>query len=357
MSAIHQFVAGFTRGDAISNEALVLQRIFRSWGFDSEIFCERRRTLPELRRVARDIHQCSGKIAPDDVVFLHFSIGSEANTLFADIACRRALLYHNVTPAHYIDTVNKRMAADLAAGREQLAAVAGVADVRLADSSFNAAELEAMGYPDVAVLPLVLDLDELRAPADATVLKEFDDDTTNVLFVGRCAPNKKIEDTINTFAYFNRCVQPRSRFIHVGSYAGTERYYYLLQTHARELELDCVHFAGAVTQSQLIAFYRCADVFLCMSEHEGFCIPLLESMLHNVPVLAFAAGAIEETLDGAGVLFREKRHELLAEMLGRLTSDATFRTSVLARQAERLSRYIARDLSEELREHLRTLLA
>jgi glycosyltransferase involved in cell wall biosynthesis len=174
--------------------------------------------------------------------------------------------------------------------------------------------------------------------------------------VGRCAPNKRIDDLLNAFAYFQAGVQPESRLIHVGSFAGTERYYYLLLTRVREMGLNNVHFAGAVPQAELNAYYACAHVFLCMSEHEGFCIPLIESMVHDVPVLAYAAGAVPETLDGAGVLFRDKAFDLVSEMMARLSEDSGLRAAVIAGQRNRLERYRARDLAAELAKHLAPLL-
>jgi glycosyltransferase involved in cell wall biosynthesis len=247
--------------------------------------------------------------------------------------------------------VNRKTAYNLEKGRQQTQALVGTAAVNMADSRFNADEMTAFGYRNVQVLPLVLDMDILRSAPDAKTLRKFNDDKTNVLFVGRCAPNKRIEDCLTAFYYFHRFVNPHSRFIYVGSFAGTERYYYLLLTQAKDLGLSIpsVHFAGPVTQPQLNAFYQLADVFLCMSEHEGFCIPIMESMVHSVPVLAYDAGAVPETLDGSGVLFREKRFETIAEMIGRLSQEGPFRAAVIARQQERLARYTRRDLASELK--------
>jgi len=358
MPVIHQFLAGFSNADAISNEALVLRRIFRSWGYSSDIFSESRRILPELRKEAQDFSEYASSPQRDDLVLLHLSIGSPLNACFAELPCRKAILYHNVTPSRYFELINKKTACDLAAGREQVRQLAGTAEVVLADSRFNAQELERLGYRDVGVLPLVLDLDRLKLRPDRRVMRKFGDGTVNVLFVGRCAPNKSIEDALSAFAHFHHFVQPNSRFIHVGSYAGTERYYYLLLTRVRELGLDgCVYFARSVPQDELNAYYECADVFLCMSEHEGFGIPLIESMVHDVPVLAYAAAAVPETLDGAGVLFNEKECAWIAELMGRLSSDTALRRGVIESQRERLSRYRRRDLESELKEHLKPLMA
>ena len=357
MGAIHQFLAGFTNGDAISNEALVLRDIFRSWGHASEIFSDLKRILPELRRDAGHFADYAAAARPDDIVILHLSIGSPVNACFASLPCRKAILYHNITPSRYFEMINQETSARLAAGREQLAALANAAEVNLADSRFNADELLAAGYRRVDVLPLVLDTGTAAGACDKATLKRFGDGKVNVLFVGRCAPNKKIEDAVKAFFYFHRFVDSNSRFIHVGSFAGTERYYYLLVTQVRELGLRSVHFAGSVPEAQLNAFYKSADLFLCMSEHEGFCIPVLESMIHDVPVMCFAAGAVPETMDGAGVLFREKHFETIAEMMGRLSRDKALRNAVIKGQQERLARYRRRDLPGELRAHLAPLLS
>lgn len=357
MPAIHQFVAGFSRGDAISNEARVMQAIFRSWGCESTIYCEARRILPELRREAVDIQAClDAPPGPDDVVLLHLSIGSPLNEIFTRLSCRRAILYHNVTPSSYFRVVNPQTAAMLARGTEQVGALAGCAGVNLADSRYNADELTALGYSDVRVLPLVLDLDRLTATCDRGIVKRYRDGRTNILFVGRCAPNKRIEDLLTAFAHYTGTVDPDARLIHVGSVAGVEPYYTVLLARCRELKLQQVHFAGSVKQPELNAYYACADVFLSMSEHEGFGIPLIESMVHEVPVLAYAAAAVPETLDGAGVLFREKNYPEIVEMIARLATRTPLRDAILSGQRERLQRYRSRDLQAELRRHLAPLL-
>ena len=357
MSAIHQLVAGFSLGDAISNEARLLQKLFRSWGHTSEIFCERQRILPQLRGAARDAATAAQVVQPGDIVLLHLSIGSPVNDLFPQLRCRKALRYHNITPPDFFQFFSEPVARQLRAGREQVSALAGAAQVNLAVSAFNAAELRAVGYDAVSVLPLLLDLGQLRGAAAPATLTKYDDGRVNILFVGRGAPNKRLEDVLAAFHYFQRYVEPQSRLIHAGSYAGMERYGALIFTRIRELQLAHVELAGSVTQAELNTCYHSASVFLCMSEHEGFCIPLLEAMANDVPVLAYAAGAVPETLDGAGVLFKEKRFDLVAEMLGRLTRDAALRASVLAQQRARLARYEQRDLATELRTHLAPLLA
>lgn len=356
MPAIHQLVAGFSRGDAISNEALVMREVFRQWGYGSDIFCEQKRILPELRDSARDLSELEGCLGERDVGLLHLSIGSPANVLFPRLRGRKAILYHNITPPDYFRLIQPATADMLARGREQARALAGVAFVNMADSRYNADELMSWGYINPQVLPLMLDFSRLTGAVDRATARRFRDGRVNLLFVGRCAPNKKIEDVIRLFACFQKAVEPDSRLILAGSFAGTERYQRLLVTMARDLKLENVVFMGSIPQDQLNACYRSAHVFVCMSEHEGFCIPLVEAMANGVPVLAHAAAAVPETLGGAGVLYAGKPLEEMAEMAGRLVRDPVLRKAVLARQQERIGEFRDRNLAAELRRHLEPLL-
>lgn len=356
MPAIHQFTAGFAPGDAISNEAVVFRDIFRRRGYRSEIFSETRNVNKTLRGEIRDAADYAAGSSPDDLVLLHLSIGSEVNDIFKTLPGRKAVLYHNITPPHYFEFINSQTAAHLKRGRMQAAALAGVADVNMADSLFNAHELTTMGYRGVSVLPIVLNLDNLTRDIDRTASDLFNDGLRNIVFVGRCTPNKKIEDLIRVFAFYQKTIEPRSRFIHVGSIAGAERYHALLSTMIKELHLRNFVFTGSVPQPVLNACYQRAHAFLCMSEHEGFCIPLLESILHGVPVVAHASAAIPETLDGSGILLDERRFDVAAEALHRVIADPALRAAVIAGQNERLLRYRQRNLENELQEHLRAVL-
>ena len=357
MKKFHQFTAGFSTGDAISNEALTIRSIVQSWGYNSEIFTETIRNRSEIRNLAHDAADYAKNCNPDDIVLLHLSIGSIVNDIFASLPCRKAILYHNITPPRYFNLVNPEIAHNLEQGRRQMKALAGNADVNMADSIYNAKEIEEQGYSDVKVLPLILDFSKLESKPDTETLKQFDDDTVNILFVGRCAPNKRIEDLLDAFAVFKHTVQPQSRLIHVGSSTGTERYRDILSAQTNDLDIrDHVHFIGSVTQSSLNAFYQCSDLFLCMSEHEGFCIPIIESFAHQLPVLAFDAAAVPDTMGGAGVLFKKKKYEAIAEMMGRITESGAFKQSILKSQQARINKFKHRDLASELKDHIQPLL-
>ncbi len=351
-NSIHQLTPGYTGRDAISNEARVLRDLFQSWDCESRIYSDSAHVPRELSGEVGTLEDCRKTVGPDDLLLLHLSVGSPVNELFRDLTCRKVILYHNITPATFFHGINPDLAQSLAQGRAQVRGLAGVADVVLADSTFNANELRMLGYGDVKVFPLVLDLQQLRDDTDPVILSDYSDDDVTVAFVGRCAPNKAIDDALRAFAAFQEHQVPHSRFVHAGSAAGTERYLAYCKALRRELKISQCDFLGTLSQSELNAVYRSADLFLCMSEHEGFCIPLLEAMVHDVPVIAYAAGAVEETLDGAGILVREKDASTVAGVMARVLSDASLRKGIIAGQRARLQRYEQRDLGEELRDVL-----
>ena len=214
-----------------------------------------------------------------------------------------ALIYHNITPPEYFARTHRTLARQCFRGRRELRAYVDRCDLALGDSEFNRQDLESLGFTRTAVLPVVPDLTHLDAEADWFVANEFDDDRTNILFVGRMVGNKKIEDVIRCFHAYQTRFNRRSRLLLVGIFSIFERYFAGLAHLVRELGVTDVHFIGPVTDAELIAYYDCADLFLCASEHEGYCVPLVEAFYKEVPVLAYAATAVPATMDGAGVLF------------------------------------------------------
>lgn len=355
MRTVYQMLAGFSRRDAISNEALLLRSLFRRWGWKAAICCDPSGTHPDLRGEIVVPAELRRRCSPEDIAFLHLSIGSDINDLFAELSCHKVILYHNITPPEFMEAVNPGLAARLGRGRKQMAALAGTAPVVLADSRYNAAELERHGYRQVRVMPILLDLAHLKPRAVSSPIRACRRSPPALLFVGRCAPNKRLEHLILLLAYYRRHCDRNARLVLVGSYMGMEKYHCLLVALARKLGLhDAVEFAGSRPQAELNAIYRSSEVFVSMSEHEGFCVPILEAMYHRLPVMAYGAGAVPETMGGAGILFCEKDFPLLAETLDRLVRDPTLRQAVLHRQDKRLARYDPAREAQRLRELLQS---
>jgi glycosyltransferase involved in cell wall biosynthesis len=218
----------------------------------------------------------------------------------------------------------------------------------LGDSEFNRQELEALGFPRTRVLPVVPGFSHLDGPADDLVARQFDDGWTNILFVGRVIPNKRIENLIRFFAAYKTRFNPRSRLLVVGAYGGFERYLTMLHQLVASLGVPDVHFTGHVSNEELRAYYDVSDLFLCASEHEGFCVPLVEAFYARLPVVAFARTAVPATMDGAGVLYDEPDPDQVAALLDLVVGDAGLQSRILEGQDRALERLRAQDFAGTL---------
>lgn len=334
-AAIHQLSVSAAYGDAIGGEVFTVRDALRESGYDSDVFVE----LVDARMAGevRPYQEYREVSSPDNVVLLHFSLGSKVSALAGEIADRLVLIYHNITPAEWFAPYALGIARECQRGRLELAALAGRTRMALGDSEYNRRELEALGFENTGVLPLIVDMSRLDGPADPMVASRFDDGRTNLLFVGRCVPNKTIEDLLRCFAYYRRFIDHRSRLLIVGEYRSFVLYFDALQELASDLGLDEVYFTGHVSQAELNAYYRIADCFVCASEHEGFCVPVFEAMHHDLPVVAYSAAAIPYSTGRGVLLVDDKDPALLAEAVYQVLSDDALRQRLIRRQRRTLA--------------------
>lgn len=333
---IHQWLPGFTSGDAISNYAIVLQKIIRDWGYNSEILCPGRHVSPKVRSLCKDWEKYADYSSPENIVIYHFSIGSKLSQAFRTIPDKKFLIYHNITPDKYFRSINAEKALVLYQGREELKDLHNVAQFAVADSEYNRLELEEWGYPNTGVLFPLIDFNGLSGKPNRAIMGRYRDDWTNILFVGRVTPNKKIEDVIKVYYYYKNTVNSKSRLFIVGTWTGMERYWDYLRAIVLELDLGSVVFAGHVQLAELIAYYRLADIFLCMSEHEGFGIPLVESMYFGIPIIAYKAAAVPYTLGGSGALVEGKDYPKIAELIDVILTQDRLREQIIREERKRL---------------------
>jgi len=350
--AIHQLTSGFKAGDAISNDVLELQRIVRSWGCRSKVFADPAFTSPLMRGVARDYREFEAEDDADAVMLFHFSIGTKLTEWFKKLRAHKVIKYHNITPARFFAATDERTSRALEAGRRELADFARVPELALAASAYSEKELVEAGYRRTGVLPNAMNFAALDEPPDPEMLATLGDNAATVLFVGRVTPNKKFEDLIKAFFYFQKTARLRSRLVLAGAMDPADRYAAYLRGLVRELDVRDVVFTGHVTQAELNACYKTARLFLCMSEHEGFCIPLVEAMHFGVPIVAYAQQAVAETLGGTGVLVREKKFEAIAEIMALLVDDRGFRERIVAGERKRLEAFQRPAIEQRLREQL-----
>ena len=344
---INQWVPAAHRGDAIGDSARKVRDLLRGAGHTSDLFAM---TIDEdLRGDVRPFSDAAAR--GGQVTIFHFALPSPMTETFASLPGGRVLQYHNITPAEFFAPYDPGLFRLAALGRRELQTLVGRVDLALGDSEFNRQELEQLGFAPTGVFPVAVNTSRITdAPRRPALEKILADGLINILFVGRIVPNKRIEDHIRLAEVYKRYVDSYYRFIFVGRHDGIPRYYAQVRALISEYQMlpDRFWFTGPVPDDDLAAFYRWADVYVSLSEHEGFCVPLVEAMAADVPVLAYAAGAVPETLGGAGVLFSPKDLEFAAEAMGMLVYDREFRESVIAGQRRRLEAFAPARLETQL---------
>jgi glycosyltransferase involved in cell wall biosynthesis len=344
---INQWVPAAHRGDAIGDSARRVRDLLRAMGHESDLFAI---TIDdELKGDVRPFSDPAARAG--DLTIFHFALPSPMTEAFSKVSGFRVLQYHNVTPARFFAPYDPALFRLATLGRRELARLVPSVDVALGDSDYNRQELESLGFQRTGVFPIAVDLSRITRPVSRPALeKAFDDRYVNFLFVGRIAPNKMIEDHIRLAEHYKRYVDAYYRFIFVGRYDVVPRYYATIRALMTEYRLlnERFIFTGPVSDDELAVCYRRAAVYVSLSEHEGFCVPLLEAMAADVPILAYAAGAVPDTLGGAGVQFAPKDLEYAAELLGMLAFDDDLREQVIEGQRRRLADFgdarIRRDL-------------
>jgi len=351
VTVVNQWIPAAHRGDAAGDSARTLRALLRQAGCESEIYAL---TIDDDLR--DEIRPWADPASRDgDVTILHFALASPLTAAFATVPGARVLYYHNVTPAHFFAPFDARIARLAALGRQELASLVDRVDLALGVSEFNRRELEELDFAATGVLPLAVDTARLTEAPPIPVLDSLlQDGLVNILFVGRLAPNKKIEDHIRLAEQYKRYVDAYYRFIFVGRYDAVPRYHASIRALVAEFRMlpERFWFTGPVPEAELAAYYRNAHVYVSLSEHEGFCAPLVEAMAMDVPILAYAEAAVPETLGGAGVSFAPKDLEYAAELLGELAYDEPLRRQVLAGQRRRLAAFDPANLEPAIREML-----
>ena len=345
---VHQWIPAAHRHDAVGDSARRMRAVLRAQGHESEIYAL---TIDEDLR--GDVLPWSeDETRRADVTIYHFALPSPLSAPFARLSKGRVLVYHNITPAHFFAPFDAGVFGLARAGRAELATLVGVPDLALGVSEFNRAELESMGFERTGVLPLAVDLERLTRAEDRPAIRTMlTDDWANILFVGRIVPNKKIEDHILLAEHYKRYVDSRYRFIFVGRHDVCPRYYAMIRGLIDRFQMlpERFVFTGPLPDEELAAVYRSSHAYVSLSEHEGFCAPLVEAMAMDVPIVAYEAGAVPETLGGAGLMFSPKALEPAAELLGQVIYDESLRARVIEGQRARAAHFAPARVDSDLR--------
>lgn len=350
---IHQLLPDIAFGDAISNQAIEIKQYLERRGHRSAIYVIRDPD-PELKGVAKNFRK--GCLGPGSGVLYHHSIGSALTPHVLSHAGPKCLIYHNITPASFFEPYRPDFARLLEEGRKDLKTLAPNFPISAGDSAFNASELQKCGFQDPSVLPIIVNPEKWNHQPALDLMDRLQDGKTNLLFVGRIAPNKCQDDLIAAFQHYLN-MDTGSRLILVGIGHPEDPYYAHVCSLVEENGLsDRVLLTGRVTDKELQAYYRTANLFWSMSEHEGFGVPLIEAMWFNVPVCAFKSSAVPETLGKAGIIFNTKDDLLRVAALAKLmVKDSELNAKIIKAQQQRRRDFLPENVTPRLEDIIRKM--
>jgi L-malate glycosyltransferase len=338
---IDHVIPSLASRDAIGGHVMQLRDLLRSRGYQSDIYYGNASSdrLDDGLPVDRlGDHPSAGR-----VLLYQLSIGSGVADIFRGRSERKFVNYHNITPADLLEAWMPSVGEEVRLGRAQLRDLASVTEFAIADSEFNERELQAAGYRSTTTVPLLIDLDGFAGSPDpdlaARLAAQKADGGADLLFVGKVSPHKGQHDLVKALAAYRRLYDPKARLHLVGG-AISDEYRLAVERFAQELDLvDAVEIAGSVTHEELIAYYAASDVFVCLSNHEGFCVPLLESMYHRLPIVAYTNTAVPETVQGAGLILPNKEPARVAAAIDRVVRDDRLRTTLAQAASERVGTF------------------
>ncbi|MBO0728931.1 MAG: glycosyltransferase family 4 protein [Acidimicrobiaceae bacterium] len=344
MTTVHQLVPTLSAPSAITTHVLEAAKVLRNMGIETKTYAEHAEGVPPEEALPFSSYPAEARRG----VWLLYQL-SIGHAMGDFLQCRPEPIivnYHNITPAKYFRPWEPLFTGALDQGRAQLRRLAKHSVAAIADSAYNRNELDVAGYRDTGVVPVLVDYDALGSHHDEAVLQRLQSGRTpggaEWLFVGRISPNKAQHQLIRALAVYRRLYDPQARLTLAGG-SSSHAYLTALTSFAQALGVsEGVRFTGPISQPEMVSYYLNADVFVSASEHEGFCIPVVEAMWHRVPIVALASSAVRETVDDAGILIptdadRPTDPAVLAAAVHRAVTDANLRCQLVTAGERRAS--------------------
>lgn len=335
-SRIIEMLPSISFGDGVSGDCLAIKRELREKGYEVEIYADHIDGRLE-KGSAKSTNELP-RLNENDIILYHLAIGTDLNLKMLEMPGKKIIRYHNITPPEFFEGYSDRLVQLCRDGLIQVAGMTARFHHLLSVSEFNRSCLSEMGYQgDSAVAPIMIPFEDYRKEPDETIIEKYGkDDIVNFVFVGRLVPNKTQEDIIKIFYYYKKYYNNNARLFLVGACGEMDLYEYQLKKYVKELGVEDVYFTGHVSFPAILAYYKVADVLLCTSRHEGFCIPLVEAMFFDVPIIAFDSSAIGETLGGSGCLLKQRNCLEAAALADRIVNNSEFKNFVIEGQRKRL---------------------
>ena len=337
---VHQLLPTINSFDAIGNEACIIQDELKKLGYHSEIYAQN--ISPSMKNRAKNFQNYKKSEGDNEIFIYHHSIGSDLLDFILSLDSKIIMIYHNITPPEFFEGKNNDLADLLRLGKIQLEKLKTCIDFAVGDSEYSRLELEKIGYKKTAVFPILLDKKKYEQKLDQTLVSKFKN-SSNILYVGRIAPNKNVEEVIRIFHYYSSNINPNSNLFLVGGFEVSDNYYQSLKSMIHNVKIKNIHFISDADDRKLVTLYSLANIFITMSKHEGFCVPLVESMLFKIPIIANNSTAIPYTLGDAGFLISDETFEEVGELVDVILGDKTVKNDIIEKQTKRLSAIYEKD--------------
>lgn len=344
---ILQACESLAAGDAVANDVVAIDALLKKLGMCGGVYVTNDNNINKkyLHTIAEPITTFPD-VNVDDILLFHHAISNDFCYKIPELKCKKVLVYHNITPPSYFLGVHEGFYNATKKGLEQVKQLNSTFDCCIVYSEFSKSDLLKMGYTcPIYVCPILIPLEDYAQEPNRELIEKYSDGCKNIIFVGRISPNKKQEDILHMFALYKRYYDSTARLFLVGS-DGVEDYGKSIREYVKALGVSDVIITGSVPFKDILAYYSVADAFVCMSEHEGFCVPLVEAMYFNIPIFAYESSAIPYTLRGCGVTFKEKDYAFIAGMINRVLTDSELRKQIVVKQREVLSYYSYENVSE-----------
>ncbi|MCK9474027.1 glycosyltransferase [Sulfurimonas sp.] len=345
-SAIHQFTPSIVTGDGVSSALFFTQKVLKELGFDSEIFANH----IDSHLVKQVKHIDDYPQSKNQLLLYHHSIGHKQHEKIMNFLDEKVLVYHNITPSFFFaSNPNLKKICDL--GREQLASSVHHFSAAYTDSGYNAKELSHFGYKNITILPILADIKSKKKITHDEAIVRQNANTYNILTVGRVVSNKCQHELINTLFYLKQNGIKNLKLFIVGKASQSDYEEYLKElTKNLELQNEVV-FTGKVSDEELASYYKSADIFITLSNHEGFCIPLVEAMMYDTPTLAFNAGGIATTVPSLSLL-DFKSPPFVASRILKIKNNSFLRHEMVLSQKKKLENFSYQNIKLALADFL-----
>lgn len=331
-----QIVPTLSFGDAVGNHIMTMYRETKKRGIETYIYADQIDT--RLKDYVSKVSEYQNE--EQDIILYHFSVGSPLNREVVNYKGKIIFNYHNITPPEFFKGYSHMYYDACKSAYDDFYYLADKVKYVVGDSKYNIDEMKKNGYKSVMTnIPINIQFNDYDIQKNQQLFDSLKDGYKNIVFVGRVAPNKRQEKIIEDFFCYNENFNKNSRLIIVGNYKGMEKYYFRLQKFIKKNHIKNVIFTGHISFQDIITYYHAADLFVCESKHEGFCVPLVEAMYFRVPIIAFKSSAIEETLGKAGILHEFEDSSKTAVLMNEVLTNKELYKAIQVNQEEELKRF------------------